>query len=218
MSNEYLYNIISQYQAITGKQKFDLDSKEDFMELNDWILKYKNQISVYSSFLEYLHVVEKSKYNVEFHKGFLDTATIPSDETLIVSPYIEHDFKKGNRQVINGTLDISRKQPDIILKSNCGVINLYDFEYFLTHNPYQKCDYNKFMTLASKGYNICFGVFGDIHDKNYSDKINLISNMSSLDNIDIKTARVKDIYLAAAYTNQQKQFFTKFKEKENKTL
>lgn len=174
---DYNKCIVKQFlDAIGSKVNEQKTTIELLRELKDW-LNYRKEIGKeYIMFLEELGLdYFKKSSTAEVGKGELDTLVKPFDTTLL-TPYT---FKlKNESRFLIGDLSVKGGIPLLKKETYEGLTQneiLRQNFTFMTQNPYTPEKIQYWHQLHNNGYNIIAGIYGNIYDKDFEEKIKLLN-------------------------------------------
>lgn len=175
--NEYLRNIIKQYNSATGSKMTSIDSKANLSELLMWLKLLEKTSAVYLENLEQLNFYNCFQINsYEIGKGGFDTLFKQLD-TCVITPYSKTINSLDSDKMISSDFCVCDSNPTLKQIDKSGEINLEPLISsseltFLTHNPY---DFSKVLDWADihnhGTNNIILGVFGNLFDKDRNFKL-----------------------------------------------
>ena len=157
------------------------DKYRDFVETNSEITTYDN------------------KKLVELNKGIYDSLLKDNNKALIVSKYT---MLRNN--IILGRFFIENNTPCVISYAK-NKYKLDKYKFFATHNPYNYEELDTIARLHLLGKKIIVGFYGNIYDKDKSEKekqlnefINLLKN-----NYTVKSLEDNDYYFHLVYSKKK---------------
>ena len=190
----YLDLLKKQFCEAYGLRKFDNHSKKYLEGLQEFIKLRQALSRKYNRFLKYMGLDITTNDIAELNKGNADTI-IKSYDTLAITPY---------------PIDIEQER--LYSSVEPGI------KRFITHNPYYK---QEIKTLAKyyneDEYDILFGVFGKISDKDSHRKMKeLLTLAKKIKDNQYRTGMLKDNndYFGIVYThlNETKHQFEDMKK------
>ena len=173
MLNGYLLNLYKQYCDAKGIVFKPIHIENISYEFLEWITINKLCAKEYRDYLLYLGY-HNSKSIAEIDKGRYDSIAFGDIE--IISPYA-YTLNLPNAQIffIEG-IPFIEKERKILLSEK---------QVLLTHNPYDLTNIQKWINIHNLGrYDISIGMYGSIHDENYSKKIKCIEDLAKKMNED----------------------------------
>lgn len=154
-------NIISNYILLLYKQFCDSLGKKfnkvNIFEDNDfisWIINMQKVSKEYISFLSYIGVVNKQNILAELNKGKYDSLIL--NDILIISQFAKTMNLNDSKLLICDNIPI--------IQSGSILYDSSNVDFFITHNPYSSYYLSNLEQIHLLGYNICFGMFGKVHD------------------------------------------------------
>ena len=153
--------IISKYILLLYKQFCDSLGKK-FNEVNvfedndfiSWIINMQKVSKEYINFLSYIGVVNNQNILVEVNKGKYDSLFL--NDILIVSQFAKTMNLNDSKLLICDNIPI--------IQSGSILYDSSNIDFFITHNPYNSYYLSDLDQVHLLGCNICFGMFGKIHD------------------------------------------------------
>ena len=162
MEYKYLVCLYIQY-CNSIKKNCNVNEFMTDKEFIEWLVINRERLKIYKNFLTYLGIDFNSGV-AELNKGKYDS--ISDNDSTIISPF-GNTLDKDKSELL-----FYDEQPIII--SNSSISDVNDIELFTTHNPYNINYFRGMDKLHNIGYNIVFGVFGDISDFDTKDKLQYI--------------------------------------------
>lgn len=150
----------------------DVEYSRDFM---NFILERRKLGEIYTSVLSSMGVNYDTSSCAEIGKGRLDSVVLDYD-TTIITPYYSGIEKSGYKGFLIPTnIKIYDGIPKLIDNSGQLVISPVDIETYMIQNPYCEEQLDGLVELYKNGHaGIVVGVFGNIHDLDYTKKVNMI--------------------------------------------
>ena len=172
---EYLKKLFKQFKEANGIK--DKSAKiEDFKEeFNRFIFTRQLMGEHYIYLLDNLNLEYEGREVAEANKGHFDSVVIPYGTTLI-TPYY---YKFLKSRVIPKEFVPFEGLPILVEETEVGnkieEIKPDEFKPFMTQNPYTVYDLEYWDKLHNRGiHNIIIGMYGNIYDKDRSEKIDLM--------------------------------------------
>ena len=192
--DKILVHLYKNYCDSIGKKCYIYNIDRDMNELSQWLVRNKKIGNDYSEYLCYNRIPIFDGDTVELNKSVFDS--IMTDQNQIVSEFAHTmDLPKSNLINIDGITYIYNEK---------GIIDLYESNYTITHNPYSKEYYSILPHIHTSGLNICLGVFGKVYDKDYQQKIKMLRNFNeSLIGTTLEYDKVDDNYFCIVKSNNK---------------
>ena len=166
--NKYLLNLYKQFCDAMGLTFNPYEIQKFYKEFIEWIVINKRLIDDYEQFLNSLGYFNE-KTITEVGKGKYDS--FKTIKTCIVSPYAQTLGLENSELFMVGNFPMIQTSESII-KPNTDII--------LTHNPYIEMQIRNWIKIhESKLHDISIGVYGNIHDEDFTEKIKLIEYISN---------------------------------------
>ena len=175
---EYYYCLSFQYLNAIGKTTNDIDisSKPFNTELLDWLSVRDESKSLFKYNLCYMGIGYDFSFTAELNKGVRDTVVSEYMDTFIVSPYA-FTFKDSRKGLFNGKIRLVDENSNV---NSCNPNN-YSFMSYLVHNPYYNFSVDSIMNLYYLcGYQIVFGVYGKVYDKDMEKKKQMLLGVKNI--------------------------------------
>ena len=166
---KYLLNLYIQFCDARGIICNPFEFNKYTNEFVDWVIHNKKITEKYSEYILSLGYIDGKNVS-EIGKGMYDSLQLIGSVTI--SPYAETiGFDNAEIFIIGNYPLIQQK----------GIIVRPNTEILLTHNPYEEMQIiNWYKVHNSKLYDVSIGMYGNIHDSNFEDKIKLLEEISRL--------------------------------------
>ena len=171
-----LINIIREYKAANGIEHIDTSNSRQFIqELAEWIDKRKPILTTHLSLMDEIGLSNAfNPLTAEVGKCKFDTIANLTN-TTIITPYTKGLEHIESGRVINGLLVVNGDMPLLVTKDTTEAIDSNASITFFSHNPYTKTCIRNWENLHNNtNYNIILSIFGNIYDKDYIRKTQLI--------------------------------------------
>lgn len=167
--NKYYQKLMNQFLATVGFEKeINLELMENAI---DWLKEYKNKLNIYRDFLKSNGITFDGRV-IELNKGLMDTVIEEKSSSYLLT----EETLNRNYNVLNGELFTFEDQRFCMYKKN--LLSIENFETFITHNPYNYSSLNNIIKCQNE-VDICVGIIGNIHDKDYNLKIDKLKKFQS---------------------------------------
>lgn len=216
-----LEKIFNQYKKINGLEKLDIKElkNESFRkEFTSWLYERQKYGYRYLDFLYEIneHITERS--TAEVGKSELDSIVMPFDTTIIS----QDDFNnlEDKSRLIKSKFMVYEESPVLYFEASDNpklvVLPEKRIDTFMTQNSYTPYSIKNWELLHDSGsFDIAVGMYGNIHDKNIKDNLNLLKSLREKivgDDYKFDYNTSGDIYYAAvASCRKIKTFGSKIK-------
>ena len=178
-----LYKLLEQYKKINGLEKLTAEEIKSEKFRKDFLLwLYKRQQYGYR-YIDFLYEMNNKILNrttAEIGKSEFDSIVIPFD-TTIISPSEFYELEDRERIIQSKFIVIDEKPILYFDKSDSPrmlVLPERKIDTFMTQNPYYPYSISNWEGLHNSGkFNIAVGVYGNIHDKNIKDNLNILKQL-----------------------------------------
>jgi len=165
--DKYLLNLYKQFCDARGIicNPFEFNRYTD--EFVDWVAHNKRITEKYREYLLSLGYID-GKTVSEVGKGMYDSLQLIG--SVIVSPYAETIGFDNSELFIIGNYPLIQQKGSIVRPNT---------EILLTNNPYEEMQIiNWFKVHNSKIYDVSIGMYGNIHDSNFAERVRLLEEIS----------------------------------------
>ena len=170
---KYLGKLVEQFKSATGDKEGNLSSSSFRSAFIDWLYERKSMGSEYLRFVDYMDVYPSiGDGALEVGKTKYDSVVVGT-EVPILTPYTE-GFKSDTQRIIRGNLTVNDSIPLITYERNGRTVRRHLVDpsiRFITQNPYNETCIEDWEQIHNEGGNITVGVFGSMHDKDVSTKL-----------------------------------------------
>ena len=181
MKGFYLHLLINQYMAAKGIKKVDYLSENFREEFKEWLKGNQKAGNTYFNFIESFEAYPSLNpiCTAEVGKGKYDSVAL-SQGIGLITPFREEIAKS---QIILPTEFRVYDCTPFAVKEEKGhshFVKLTDsgIERYMTQNPYTIESIKRWEQLHNSGTsNITVGVYGNIHDKDFESKMELMQNL-----------------------------------------
>ncbi len=149
----YMLLLYKQFCDSLGK-KFNKVNIIDDNDFASWIINMQKASKEYISFLNYIGVINNQNILAEINKGKYDSLFL--NDILIVSQFAKTMNLNDSKLLICDNIPI--------IQSGSILYDSSNIDFFITHNPYNSYYLSDLDQVHLLGCNICFGMFGKIHD------------------------------------------------------
>ena len=165
--DKYLLNLYKQFCNARGIIYNPSNFNRYTAEFVDWVVYNKKTTEKYREYLLSLSYID-GKSVAEVGKGMYDSLQL--NDSAIVSPYAETIGFQNSELFMIGNYPLIQ-QKGIIVRPNTEIL--------LTYNPYEEMHIiNWFKVHNSKLYDISIGMYGNIHDSDFAERIRLLEEIS----------------------------------------
>lgn len=164
---KYILNLYKQFCGARGMTCNPFEFNKFLNEFIEWVANNKILTNKYKDFILTLDI-EKEKIISEVGKGRYDSLKLANSK--IISPYAETLGLKKSELFMLGSYPLIKKDNGIAMPST---------DILLTHNPYEEMIIYDWVKIHNSHlYDISIGMYGNIHDSNFTEKIKLLEDMS----------------------------------------
>ena len=204
--------VLEQYKSINGIKNLKINDLHD-EKIKEEIKKWLELRQKYGyRYLDFIYEMKQNileKTTAEVGKTELDSLVIPFD-TTIISPHEFYDLEDRER-LIQSRFIVYDEKPilyfDISDSPRQIVIQEKRIDTFMTENPYTPYSISNWEGLHNSGnFDIVVGMYGDIHDKNIKDNLEMLKKLrEKIVNDDYKFDYNSDgdIYFIALASNRK---------------
>lgn len=192
--NEYNYMLYAKFQSATGTKTYTDDDIDNF---KNWIFEQQIIAYYYRYCLDRLGLKFYEDTSAEIGNGRFDTVALAGDLTILVTPFFEsfddisaYNIVKGN---LRTTLYNQWAYFEDAKKRYRSTYSLEQVESFYCHNIFNPSFLYDFIKIHNSGKNIILGAYGNLHDLDRLDKIEMLKSIRSSLN-DNKWVTNKDAY------------------------
>ena len=151
--SKYILFLYKQFCDSLGKEFDEVNIFED-NDFISWIINMQKVSKEYVNFLSYIGVVNNRNILAEMNKGKYDSLVL--NDILIVSQFAKTMNFNDSKLLICDNIPT--------IQSGSILYDSSNIDFFITHNPYNPYYLSNLDQIHLLGYNICFGMFGTIHD------------------------------------------------------
>ena len=183
--NEYLLNLYKQFSDVRGINYNIFNLKKYESEFIEWVVQNNQLTATFRKFLLSLGYFEGKSIS-EIGKGLYDSLLLSNAQ--IISPYANTMNLPNYRFYLVGNIPFIQDN-GIIYSPNTNIIH--------THNPYKETEVSNWFRIHNSGlYDISIGMYGDIHDRNFSSRLELIEKIAErmIDDYDFNYDTNRDNY------------------------
>lgn len=202
MKEKYLEMLVNQFAQAKGIKNIDVNSKGFIEEFSMWIRENQTVGNTYLSFIDSfgVHPTISSYDTVEVGKGQHDSIA-KDNGILLLTPFTDGIDEQqialpSQFAVYDGvpfSLDYAKGNNNLTDLTDTGI------RRFMTQNPYTPASIKRWEQLHNcGGSNITVGIFGDIHDKDYAQKIAMMKDLRS---------RIEDDSIVEDYATDRDSYF-----------
>ena len=164
---KYILNLYKQFCGARGMTCNSFEFNKFLNEFIEWVANNKILTNKYKDFILTLDI-EKEKIISEVGKGRYDSLKLANSK--IISPYAETLGLENSELFMLGSYPLIKKGNGIVMPST---------DILLTHNPYEEMIIYDWVKIHNSHlYDISIGMYGNIHDSNFTEKIRLLEDMS----------------------------------------
>ena len=168
MNIRYIDNLYKQYCDANGIDYYSSNHDYDAKDFIDWIYKNKERAFTYKHFL-IASGYDDFDTSAEIGKGLYDSIVCRFMD--VISPYADTLGLPNSRLIVNHGVPYIKNKNGIFIPH---------YSTLLTHNPFDEMSIKSWSDIHNSGnYNISIGMYGNIHDKDYAKKRNILEQIAS---------------------------------------
>lgn len=182
MNNDKYYEVLLDQFLKAKGNLMSIKSNSFISEFSEWLIKREE---IGKRYLEYLYVISSKEIvdnekTFEIGKGLKDT--VAKDlKTSLITPFGEELQFDKKKRIIIGDFWINRGIPCIRKQTENGEVvqkMKYTTNTFMIQNPYDEDDLLNWDYLRNgTTNNILVGMYGELKDKDYANKIKMLKDL-----------------------------------------
>ena len=175
---QYLNNLLEQFRLATNS-KIDINSKEFLKDFANWLKERQVIGEGYTEFLDYMALRFQDSDCAEIGKGDYDTVVKPYNTRIITPNAVSFEMDRVKNRVVPGNIEVLDRSV-VLVRNNKPIYLLSDvISTYMSQNPYSVSEFLNLIDVSnSVGSNIILGVYGSIHDKDKSAKVDELRDLS----------------------------------------